>query len=83
MKSTIEQQGQREPREKANGCPVCGKPVPVSRTRPFIFCSHRCRQRPHDLRKRVERRAQALAAAQAALDEVEVRIRKARCEVDA
>jgi endogenous inhibitor of DNA gyrase (YacG/DUF329 family) len=78
MKSTTEQQGQLTSREKPDGCPVCGKPVPVSRTRPFIFCSHRCRQRPHDLRKRVERRAKALAAAQAALDEVEARIRKGR-----
>jgi endogenous inhibitor of DNA gyrase (YacG/DUF329 family) len=59
MRSTIEQQGQREPREKAapKGCPVCAKPVPVGRTRPFIFCSHACRQKAWDL----ERQAGSLA----------------------
>jgi endogenous inhibitor of DNA gyrase (YacG/DUF329 family) len=63
-------------------CPVCGKPVPAGRTRPFVFCSHAHRQRPHDLRKRIARLAKALAAAQAALEELEARIRKVRCEAD-
>jgi endogenous inhibitor of DNA gyrase (YacG/DUF329 family) len=31
-------------------CPVCGTPLPTSKTRPFKFCSHRCREAGHRTR---------------------------------
>jgi hypothetical protein len=57
-------------------CPLCAKPLSVRRTRPFVFCSHRCRQRAFDIRKRPERLAQRLANAQAAAEELATRIRE-------
>jgi predicted nucleic acid-binding Zn ribbon protein len=57
-------------------CPVCAKPMPLSHTRPHRYCSHRCRTRAFDIRKRPERLATALAAAQTALEELDARIRE-------
>jgi predicted nucleic acid-binding Zn ribbon protein len=56
-------------------CPVCAKPLPARRTRPFVYCSHRCQQRAFDIRKRPDRLAQRLAVAQAAVEELDARIR--------
>ncbi len=55
-------------------CPVCAGPLPPSHTRPHVFCSHRCRTRAHDIRKRAERLAERLAAAQSALAELDARM---------
>jgi predicted nucleic acid-binding Zn ribbon protein len=36
-----------------SSCPVCEKPLPANRTRPFVYCSHNCSQRAYYARHRV------------------------------
>ena len=34
-------------------CPICQKPLPRDKTRPFAYCSHACRTRAYYARHRV------------------------------
>ncbi len=71
MKATTEQQVQQTPGEKANGCPVCLGPVEPSRTRPRIFCSHRCRTKAYELEGQIDSLVERLTKAQAQLQRVQ------------
>lgn len=43
-------------------CPVCTGPIPPSRTRPHVYCSHNCRQYAWNLERRAKRAAEVLSA---------------------
>jgi predicted nucleic acid-binding Zn ribbon protein len=46
-------------------CPVCEKPVPPSKTRPRVFCSHRCRTKAFELEVQIANLMKRLATAEA------------------
>jgi endogenous inhibitor of DNA gyrase (YacG/DUF329 family) len=46
-------------------CPICEEPLPTSRTRPHVYCSHACRQQAVGLEQRAVSLAERAAVAQA------------------
>jgi hypothetical protein len=46
-------------------CPICEEPLPPSRTRPHVYCSHACRQQAVGLEQRAVSLAERAALAQA------------------
>jgi len=52
-------------------CPVCEGPMPPSRTKPHIFCSHRCRTKASELEVQIANLMMRLSKAQAQLERVQ------------
>jgi len=52
-------------------CPICEEPVPPSKTRPHIFCSHVCRQQAVGLEQRAASIAERAARASAAWERLQ------------
>jgi hypothetical protein len=50
--------------------PICEGPVPPSKTRPHVFCSHACRQQAVGLEQRAVSLAERAATAQAQWERV-------------
>jgi hypothetical protein len=46
-------------------CPICEEPLPLSRTRPHVYCSHACRQQAVGLEQRAASLAERATVAQA------------------
>jgi hypothetical protein len=46
-------------------CPICEEPLPASRTRPHVYCSHACRQQAVGLEQRAVSLAERATVAQA------------------
>jgi hypothetical protein len=46
-------------------CPVCEGPLPAKRTKPHIFCSHRCRTKASELEGQIDSLVERLTKAQA------------------
>jgi endogenous inhibitor of DNA gyrase (YacG/DUF329 family) len=51
-------------------CPICEEPLPPSRTRPHVYCSHRCRQQAVGLEQRATSLAERAAVAVAQWERV-------------
>lgn len=43
-------------------CPVCEGPIPPSKTKPRIYCSHNCRQYAWNLERRAMHAAAVISA---------------------
>jgi hypothetical protein len=53
-------------------CPVCEGPMPPSKTRPRIYCSHNCRQYAWSLERRVRGLTRRLSEAQESWERLEL-----------